>query len=330
MYCFISPRYRRNTKLALFTFLFAFVVITLGAYTRLTNAGLSCPDWPHCFGYLTAPHTLVQIENAVKIYPQVPVDISKAWTEMGHRYAAGAEGILMMTLALSILLSRKAKGTKAIALASALIFLLLVQILLGMFTVTEKLKPVIVLSHLLTGISILSVLWWIYLEVHLRDDAPFATLSNPRIIYWAWPALAFVAIQITLGGWVSTHSAGLACIDLPYCNGKLMPTIQWREFNHDLVTIHMLHRMGAIITAMYLTVFTCVLLRKKQFRLMAVCIFGLLLLQVALGVLNIIWLRPLWIAMIHQAVGIVLLLSIITSIVKASFHGKPLYDNRIA
>ena len=121
---FISTTYRRNTTLVLFTFSLAFVVILLGAFTRLTNAGLSCPDWPHCFGYLTAPHTLQQLQDAAQKFPSTSIDVKKAWTEMTHRYFAGTEGLLILLLACSILFSRKAKDAKSIVIGIALIALL--------------------------------------------------------------------------------------------------------------------------------------------------------------------------------------------------------------
>ncbi len=316
---FISPKYRQGSKLALFTFALAFVVIILGAYTRLTDAGLSCPDWPHCYGYITAPHTTSQLQGAAQLYPQAPVDIKKAWTEMTHRYFAGTEGILILILSLSILFARKAKDLKSTGIAIALMALLCIQVMLGMLTVTEKLKPVIVLSHLLTGISILSMLWWAYLDIHLRDDSLLDRKSGPRILPWIWPALIIVALQITLGGWVSTHYAGLACVDFPYCNGQLLPAMQWNNLNGDLVTIHMLHRIGALVTATYLAIMALFLFRHPLFRRTAVIILALIALQITLGILNIVWLRPVWIALIHQAVAILLLLTVITSLVKASF-----------
>src|SRR5579863_7758483 len=116
-YWFISPKYRQNSTLALCTFLLAFVVILLGAYTRLTDAGLSCPDWPHCYGYVTAPHTLAQLQEAAQKYPTAAVNIKKAWTEMTHRYFAGAEGIFILIFSLSILLTRKAKSSKSTLIA---------------------------------------------------------------------------------------------------------------------------------------------------------------------------------------------------------------------
>lgn len=317
-YWFISTKYRNGSKLALFTFLLAFVVIILGAYTRLTDAGLSCPDWPHCYGYLTAPHTNSQLEGAAQLYPAMPVNIKKAWTEMTHRYFAGTEGILILVLTASILFGRKANTAKSKFIAVALIGLLGLQVTLGMLTVTEKLKPVIVLSHLLTGVSILSFLWWAYLEVHLHDDSFLPRQSSPFIYPAVFAALIVVFAQVTLGGWVSTHYAGLACVDFPYCNGQILPTMQWDNLNGDLITIHMLHRIGAMVTATYLGLLSLALLRNPAFRSLATLILAILALQITLGILNIVWLRPVWVAMIHQSVAIFLLLTVITTLVKAS------------
>ncbi len=325
-YWFISTKYRSSVKLALATFLLAFTVILLGAYTRLTDAGLSCPDWPHCYGYLTAPHTPTQLEGAISKYPMVPVNIKKAWTEMTHRYFAGAEGILILILSLSILFSQKAKNSKSIIISVGLILLLCTQVLLGKLTVTENLKPIIVLGHLMNGLSILCLLWWAYLDLHVRDDF-FIKRASTRALPWLWLGFILVIAQITLGGWVSTHYAGLACIDLPYCNGQLMPAMQWHNLNGDLITIHMLHRIGAIVTATYLGILTLCLWNNTAFRSIATLLLALIALQLTLGILNIIWLRPVWIAMIHHAVAIIILLTLITSLVKASFITGKRYDS---
>lgn len=319
-YWFISTKYRQNSKLALVTFLIAFVVILLGAYTRLTDAGLSCPDWPHCFGYITAPHTTTQLQGAQQLYPQIAVNVKKAWTEMTHRYFAGTEGILIIILSLSMLFSRRAKNAKSVIIPIMLIALLCSQVLLGMLTVTEKLKPVIVLSHLLNGLSILCVLWWAYLELHLRDDSFRSGQSSAGLLPWLWIALFIVIGQITLGGWVSTHYAGLACVDFPYCNGQLLPAMQWKYWNTDLITIHMLHRIGALITVTYLGICSLFLFRHAAFRSFGLLILALIALQATLGILNIVWLRPVWLALTHQAVAIFLLLTVITALVKASLN----------
>jgi len=304
-YWFVSTKYRHSSKLALFTFLLAFIVILLGAYTRLTNAGLSCPDWPHCYGFITAPHTSAQLQSASHLYPMMPIDVTKAWTEMTHRYFAGTEGVLILILAFSILLSRRAKDFKAKLIAFTLIGLLSVQVTLGMLTVTEKLRPVIVLSHLLTGLSILSLLWWAYLDLHLRDDF-FVKPAGKRFTPWLWLGLVIIAMQITLGGWVSTHYAGLACIDFPYCNGKILPAMHLGNFNTDLITIHMMHRIGAFITATYFLFLAHALVRDANFRMTGIVLLCLLAMQITLGILNIVWLRPVWIALPHQFVATLL------------------------
>ena len=317
-YWFVS-KYRRNSKLALITSILAFVVIILGAYTRLTDAGLSCPDWPNCYGYITAPHTPQQLEGAAQKYPLAPVNVKKAWTEMTHRYFAGTEGVLILILAISILVSRKSNDIQAAYIGCILIGLLGIQVMLGMFTVTEKLRPTIVLFHLLTGLSLLSVLWWAYLDLPLRDDA-FVKRSNSPLIPWAWLAFIILLLQITLGGWVSSHYAGLACVDFPYCNGQLIPPMQWNNLSGDLVTIHMLHRMGAFITATYLGVLALFLLTHQAFRALSILILGLVSTQVMLGILNITWLRPVGIALLHHAVAVLLLLTIITFLVKTYYQ----------
>jgi len=314
--------HRHHSKLALFTFTLAFFVILLGAFTRLTDAGLSCPDWPNCFGYITAPHTNTQLQDAQLQYPMVAVNVKKAWTEMTHRYFAGTEGILILMLSLSMLFSAQTRNLKSTCIAILLMGLVLVQIMLGMLTVTEKLKPVIVLSHLLTGLSILSVLWWVILDLHYRQTPRLTERENPGLTRWICLAFMLVAGQIALGGWVSTHYAGLACVDFPYCNGQILPSIQWNQLNSDLISIHMLHRIGALITATYLSILSLFLLKNKTFRLFAIAIFSLLCLQITLGILNIVWLRPVWIALIHQAVGILLLLTVIATLVKSSFASR--------
>lgn len=320
---FISTRYRRGSMLALTACVLAFCVILLGAYTRLTDAGLSCPDWPNCYGFVTAPHTTEQIQGALEKFPLSPVNVKKAWTEMVHRYFAGTEGILILLLAGSIFFTRKARDTKATVIGLLLIALLSLQVMLGMLTVTRNLKPVIVLSHLLTGLSILSVLWWAYLDLHMRHDIFTRAKSGAnKLLPWLWVGFVIVAAQITLGGWVSTHYAALACIDFPYCNGTLFPAMHWSELNTDLTTMHMLHRFGAYTTATYLTILSVMMLGNKSFRVMGAVVLGLIATQITLGILNIVWLRPVHIALMHHGVAILILLTMITALVKANFESR--------
>lgn len=312
-YWFISSPQKSGSTLALCAFFLAFFVILLGAYTRLTDAGLSCPDWPNCYGYITAPHTHAQIEAAQRSYPANPINVQKAWTEMTHRYFAGTEGFLILFLAIGLI--KKGGDRKKTMIAVSLITLLALQVLLGMLTVTALLKPMIVVSHLMIGISLLSVLWWAYLDSKLPSQR--SVRASP-LLPWFWVAFFIVLGQIFLGGWVSTHYAGLACIDLPYCNGKLIPSMQWSNLNTDLITIHMLHRFGAMVTALYLSLFALVLMREERFRLAALTISGLIILQVTLGVVNILWLRPVWIALAHHGIAILIFIVIIANLMKAA------------
>lgn len=313
---FISPQSRPGAKLALIACAFAFIVILLGAYTRLTNAGLSCPDWPHCYGYLTAPTTSAQVQGATAAFPGTPVDVKRAWTEMVHRYFAGTEALLILAVLGGLIISRKIKATHVKLMAVMLTTLLATQILLGMFTVTEKLKPAIVTAHLVTGIAIIATLWWTYLHAYLIQPY-FANQTHRKIKPWLALGLVVVACQIFLGGWVSTHYASLACIDLPYCNGKLLPPLHLDQFNTDLITIHMMHRIGALITATVIGLLSLALLQIQSYRRFGVLLLALLITQLTLGILNILWLRPIPIALMHLSVAIALLLTLIAGLVKA-------------
>ena len=328
-YWFISKADRKRANLALFTFVLAFVVILLGAYTRLTHAGLSCPDWPNCYGYITAPHTDSQLHAAAARFPQTPIDVKKAWTEMTHRYFAGTEGILILALAFSLFRHKKSAHALSSITATTLLVLLGIQVMLGMLNVKQNLKPVIVLSHLVTGLSILSVLWWTYLNLSQQGKSP-APIAQSKKAVWIWIGLIIVAAQIILGGWVSTHYAGLACIDFPYCNGQILPDMQWRLLNSHLITIHMLHRIGAAITAVYLSALALFLWRLPAFKPNAKLILALVALQLTLGVLNIIWLLPVWLALFHHAVAVLLLLTIIATLSKIYYAQDTRHVTRAA
>lgn len=310
---------------ALITSVLALIVMMLGAYTRLTNAGLSCPDWPHCYGYLTAPHTSEQKQIAAERYPSTPVDVKKAWTEMTHRYLAGAEGILILVLATLLLIQRHQGDKTPVIVACTLVLLLGSQIMLGMLTVTEQLKPVIVLGHLLNGLALASLSWFAFLHANNRNRFNMP-LTHPTMHCFAWLGLAIVFLQITLGGWVSTHEAGLACIDFPYCQGRLWPTMQWAHLESDLITIHMLHRIGALVTGTYLfTLALFILINNAKTTFIAHVMLGLITLQITLGILTIFWLRPVWLALLHHAVAIGILLTMITFVFQTSqrFRATP-------
>jgi len=307
------------SRLVFFAFLLAFIVILLGAYTRLTNAGLSCPDWPRCYGYLTPPLTSDQMLEASKAYPQIPVDTARAWTEMRHRYLAGIEGMLILTIVSLSWYFRRSLPPLAFALSQSLLLIMFGQVILGMLTVTALLKPVVVLGHLLFGFSLMSMLWVIW----LLSKKPYPLYPTSKLRYWVIVGFIILSLQIALGGWVSTHSAGLACIDFPYCNGQMLPPIQWHALHTDLISIHMLHRLGALITLVYLSLLGIFLMVEEKTSHFGLLLLGLLGTQILLGILNIIRLRPLDIALPHHAVAALLLLTLLATLVNLYRQGKP-------
>lgn len=305
-------------QFAFVAFLLAFVVILLGAYTRLNNAGLSCPDWPRCYGYLTPPHTAEEVTQATKAFPQTPVDTARAWAEMRHRYLAGLEGILILVLITLSWCYRKALPPQAFVLTQGLLLILFGQVFLGKLTVTALLKPVVVLGHLLFGFSLMSLLWVLW----LLTKKPSNTIIPSGFRIWTGLGLLILILQITLGGWVSTHSAGLACIDFPYCNGRLLPTLQWQALHTDLITMHMLHRLGALLCFVYLGLLGLFLSLRAASRRFGGLLLSLLCLQIILGIANILWLRPLPIALPHHAVAALLLLTLLSILLNTRSSGS--------
>src|SRR5712691_3009372 len=232
----------KHSALVLVTLALAFVVVVVGAYVRLSDAGLGCPDWPLCYGQPLPEHMADDIAHA------------KAWTEMGHRYLAATLGLLILFVFFTYL-----KKRQSLSLAAALFLLVVFQATLGMWTVTMLLKPAIVTAHLLGGMATLALLVLLFLEQQSHSPAPEArALRLPALA-----GLCVVVIQIALGGWVSANYAALACPDLPWCLGKLVPPMDFgnafhvvRELGHTgdgdllpreaLTAIHWTHRMFAL------------------------------------------------------------------------------------
>ncbi len=292
-------------RLTLITTLLAFCVVVLGAYVRLSDAGLGCPDWPGCYGHLIVPQ-----QNQIS-QGQLPFTPEKAWKEMIHRYLAGTLTLLILLMAL---LSRK----KIIPwlIVATVIF----QAILGMLTVTLRLNPWIVLSHLLGGMTTLGLLWWMYLNQNLPPLAPpykggeIPPLCKGRL-GGVDPALNKIGlfiliIQIALGGLVSSHNAFLACPDFPTCLGSWWPA---GNLSNPAV-IHSIHRMGALITFLYLGMLSLKGMKKEETRYVSMLLLFLLLLQIGLGIANVLLLHPLPIAVAHNAVAALLLLTLLKMI----------------
>lgn len=319
--------------LALFATLFAVLVIMLGAYTRLKDAGLGCPDWPGCYGFMWMPETPEEIVSAEELYPHAPFERDKAWPEVIHRYFAGTLGLLILAIAGSALRNRRLPG-QPVKLPLLLLALVIVQGLFGMWTVTLKLWPQVVTGHLMGGFATLSLLWLLCLRL---DNKPRlqseASMQHwPRLRPLAAIGMILVILQIALGGWVSSNYAALACPDLLTCQNQLWPSMNFAQgFNffqevgpnylggqldaEARVAIHMGHRIGAIVVILYLAIMLNRLYRHAEgtpLKQLANIILVLLVVQVGLGVSNILFNLPLAIAVAHNAGGALLLLSLIT------------------
>ncbi len=314
--------------------LLAFCVVVLGAFTRLQDAGLGCPDWPTCYGHAVWPQTSEQIAAAEKAFPDAPFEQAKAWPEVVHRYFAGTLGFLIVLVGALAIKNRRLKD-QPFKLPLLLVGLVIAQGLFGMWTVTLKLWPQVVTGHLLGGFATLGLLWLLRLRLingpwpgpnipmrHWHDLKPLALIG-----------LLLVICQITLGGWTSTNYAALACPDLPTCQGHWWPPLMdfstAFNFAQEIgpnylggqldggarLAIHMTHRIGAVVVALYLLFLASRLRRHaggRDLRRQANVIVGLLGLQVCLGLSNVLWSLPLPVAVAHNACGALLLLSLIS------------------
>ena len=306
-----------------------FIVIIVGAYTRLTDAGLGCPDWPGCYGRMIISTQADYIEQASAFWPERPLQADKARIEMAHRYIAGLLGLMILTIAVAARLNKQAARIRL--LTGGLLFLVVFQALLGMWTVTLLLKPFIVALHLLGGMAIISLLHWLTLELR---PAPGPAPTGFNLPPWAVAGLVALVLQISLGGWTSANYAALACPDFPACQGKLWPPMDfseafvlWQGLGVDYeggvldgparTAIHMTHRIGAVITAATLLTLALLALRTGATRPAALVMLALLFIQLSLGIANVVFNLPLAVAVAHNGVAALLLLSVVTLLHRA-------------
>lgn len=312
-------------KLVLFSLFLALFVIILGAYTRLTDAGLGCPDWPGCYGHLLVPQTEELVANANAAFPERPVEAEKAWNEMIHRYfAAGLGFVILLTFFVALINKAKRKGTP-LKLPFFILLLVCFQGMLGMWTVTMNLIPIVVMAHLLGGFTVLSCLFLLYLRL-TPFRIPGGDSQIRKYAKFGGVGIALLVGQIALGGWTSANYASLACTELPICQGDWtarfdimgafsIPAAENYEFGvhsyDERMTMHVLHRMGAIVVFLYLCWLAVALFRKsssglvKQLTVTMVLVLGI---QIALGISNVVYSLPLTVAVLHNAVAACLLL----------------------
>jgi len=310
----MMPRQRLSwfRRLALIGALLAAAVIVLGAWVRLTDAGLGCPDWPGCYGHF---------------YPQAGHDYGRAVREMVHRYCAAALGLVICALLVFAVVNRRQRG-QPLAPVLALFVVVCLQGSLGAFTVTMLLKPLIVTLHLLGGLSILGLLWWLSLEPQRRE--PSAKEKKMRRL--GIVGAAVLTLQIALGGWTSTNYAAVACPDFPTCQGLWWPSMDFRdafvlsrglEVDYEggvlgqpaRAAIHVTHRLGALIAgSILLCLGAWTLLGRVGGRVRVAG--GLLLLavlaQISIGIATVRWGVPLALATLHNAGAALLVIAMAT------------------
>ncbi|RMD70881.1 MAG: heme A synthase [Gammaproteobacteria bacterium] len=291
-------------RLALFATFLAFAVVVLGAYVRLSNAGLGCPDWPGCYGKLIVSH-------------EVAADPAKAWKEMIHRYLAGTLGLVIFALAFMAWRLRRLPN-QPLFLPFFLVALVIFQALLGMWTVTLLLKPFVVMAHLLGGMTTLALLAWLSLKPYTFPSPP------PGLHCWAVLGLAILVLQIALGGWTSANYAALACPDFPTCQHQWWPPMDFREAftlwhephinyeggvleNDARVAIHMMHRLGALVTFLFLGGLAIAAIARGV-KGLGLALLAMVFIQVGLGISNVLLGLPLAVAVAHNAGAALLLL----------------------
>ena len=318
-------------KLVWVTLFLTFDLIMFGAFTRLTDSGLGCPDWPGCYGHADPLRAHASISAAEAAMPTGPVTVMKAWIEMIHRYLAMAIGVLIISIMAIAWRKWRQSGSKETRfsplLATVLFGFICLQGAFGAWTVTMKLQPVIVTTHLLLGMTLLALLTW--LGARQTDHTPVAQAAAALRLPAALAAI-LLALQIALGGWVSSNYAALACTDFPLCQGMLLPPMDfahgfalWRDLGKTaggeflpfaaLTAIHWTHRLFAFAV---ITLVAWVALKALKIDGLHKTVRWLLagiMLQFATGILTIFLNFPLALAVIHNggAALLVLLLAML-------------------
>ena len=323
-------------RLALLGMLLCLVVIVLGAWVRLTDAGLGCPDWPGCYGHVT-PAGAERVEGKIESFdPGWDYDSGKAWREMIHRYAATLLGFIIVLITAIALAYRREQPVK-LGFALTLLGVVLLQGMLGAFTVWWLVKPLVVVLHLIGGLTTLSLLTWMWLGLRrttgtvsratTASDSALASARKAGVV-----AVVLVAAQIMLGGWTSSNYAAVACPDLPQCQGQWWPDnmqfdeafVLWRGLDINYtggvlehparVAIHLTHRIGAVVATLAVLWAAWLAWRattNERVRRGSIWISAALALQLLIAVLMILEAFPLWLATGHNAGAALLLLSLL-------------------
>ncbi len=320
----MTPSLLLFRRVALAGVVLALVVVVLGAWVRLSAAGLGCPDWPGCYGHFTAGSAALNVDAVNEAFPHRPFEYHKAIKEMVHRYFASGLGFLILVLA-GLAIRNRDDPQQPVVLPLALVGLVIFQGLLGMWTVTLLLKPLIVVLHLVGGLSTLSLLAWLA----MRPPEPAPRTDNVGLRKLAIAGLAMLALQIMLGGWTSSNYAALACPDFPTCQNSYWPHMDvkdafvlWRGLGIDYeggvldhparVAIHFVHRLGAIAAALILGALSFLAWRRgttPALRTAGILLGVVLIAQLILGPIMVMRALPLVLATAHNGVAALLLIA---------------------
>ncbi|GAA4022744.1 COX15/CtaA family protein [Actimicrobium antarcticum] len=339
----VSSDANKYRKLAAVTLFLTFDLIIFGGFTRLTDSGLGCPDWPGCYGHANPFQAHEHISAAQSAMPTGPVTVFKAWIEMIHRYLAMGVGVLIVSLMVIAWLrwikSARRHARFAPAMPTLLFLFVCLQGAFGAFTVTMKLQPIIVTCHLLLGLGLLAMLTW--LHVRQREHPAL----SPTAVSLRGPALLgalLLFVQLALGGWVSTNYAALACTDFPTCHGVWLPQMDfengftlWRKLGMTadgeylpfpaLTAIHYVHRSFAFVVAAVLGWLALRAMKISGMQVVGRCLLAALAVQLCTGLATVYFNWPLAIAVLHNA-GAALLVLILTMLnykTRLAPHGAP-------
>jgi cytochrome c oxidase assembly protein subunit 15 len=338
-----APAAQRLRVLTLLTLFLTFDLVLFGAFTRLTDSGLGCPDWPGCYGHMSPVGAKEAIAAAQSAMPTGPVTHSKAWVEMVHRYLATGVGVLILVLALVSWGERKRLSVWHGWPLLTLLWVCL-QGAFGALTVTMKLFPAIVTLHLLGGMVLLALLRMQAVGYALAaPDSPGKTGLSPGARTALWSVFALVWLQIALGGWVSTNYAVLACSEFPTCQGSWWPDMDFRQgfslWRHlgvtsagdaipfvALTAIHYVHRLSAYVVLAGLGWAVWRLWSVPSMRSTAKALLALALLQLTSGMVNVVMDWPLLAAVAHTGGAAALVVVLTGALVSTRTFSEPAGD----
>jgi cytochrome c oxidase assembly protein subunit 15 len=331
-----SKRYR---KIVFLTWFLTLDLIMFGAFVRLTDSGLGCPDWPGCYGSVTPIGALDSIRQAVQVMPDGPVTLPKAWIEMIHRYVGALLGFLIIIISWMAWRQRN-KFEYSPKLAFVTLAAVCLQGAFGAWTVTMQLMPLIVTAHLLGGMSLLALMTWL-----AARERAYPTVSKVSLRLKPWAALGLVLLfmQIALGGWVSTNYAALACMDFPTCNGSWLPPMDLKNgfslirglgempggemiSQTALTGIHWVHRNFAFVIFAFMGLLSWRLMKDPGLKGPAQLVLVLLAAQLITGLTTIFFQWPLLIAVLHTGGAAGLVIATVTLLFRLGHTARTVSD----